>query len=293
MRRHLFFLTFLIIGMSICFPPIKELVQLSFKSELYSHFILIPTVSLFFLLMDRNNIFSDTKWDLVCGMVVCATGLIVYAIALFFKEQLIGITPRNQILLNDYLSLCMIAVVAWMIGSFITIYGTNAFKRARFPLLFLVFAIPIPLFLLHPIIKTLQYASAEAANVIFKLSGVPYLRDGLIFEFTGISIKVAEVCSGIRSSLALFILSILTGHLFLKRISHKIILSLLVFPITVVKNALRIAAISLLANYVDMSFLNNHWVHSSGGIPFFVLALCFFIPCVWLLRRSERSRIIR
>ena len=280
----------LAIGGVIFFPPIRQLANLSFHSELYSHFILIPAVSLFFLLADRKDIFADTDGNLKWGLALCAIALAVFAVASGFRENLIGVTSRSKPTENDYLTLCMVGAITWTMGSFIFAYGLPAFNKARFPMLFLIFTVPIPLFLLHPIIKALQYASAEAANVAFKISGVPYLRDGLIFEFTGITIKVAEVCSGIRSSLALFILSIITGHMFLKRYSHRIILSILVFPITVVKNALRICTITLLANYVDISFLTNHWIHSSGGIPFFAVALCFFIPCVWLLRKTERRK---
>ena len=36
-----------------------------------------------------------------------------------------------------------------------------------------------------------------------------------------------------------------------------------------------------------MKFLTNHWIHSSGGIPFFAAAMAMFIPMVWLLRRRE------
>jgi hypothetical protein len=41
---------------------------------------------------------------------------------------------------------------------------------------------------------------------------------------------------------------------------------------------------------VDMRFLTNHWIHQSGGIPFFAVALTMFIPLVWLLRKSEGRR---
>ena len=99
---------------------------------------------------------------------------------------------------------------------------------------------------------------------------------------------MAEECSGIRSSLSLFILSIITGYLFLRTFSRRVILALAIFPITVVKNGFRIVTITLLANYVDMRFLTNHWIHSSGGIPFFAVAMGMFIPLVWALRRTEK-----
>jgi len=102
---------------------------------------------------------------------------------------------------------------------------------------------------------------------------------------------VAEQCSGIRSSLSLFIVSIVTGYLFLQTVSRRVILAIAVFPISVVKNALRIMTMTLLANQVDPRFLTSHWIHTSGGIPFFALALALFIPLVWMLRKSEARRV--
>jgi exosortase/archaeosortase family protein len=83
------------------------------------------------------------------------------------------------------------------------------------------------------------------------------------------------------------ILSTVTGYLFLRTASRRFILVLAVFPITVFKNALRIVTITFLANQVDQRFLTDHWIHSSGGIPFFAVALTLFIPIVWMLRKSE------
>ena len=145
------------------------------------------------------------------------------------------------------------------------------------------------MFLLNGVVTALQHASAEAADIVFRLTGAPYHRSGLVFEFPNVSVLVAEQCSGIRSSLALFILSIITGYLFLRTFSRRVILALAIFPITVVKNAFRIVTITLLANYVDMRFLTDHWIHSSGGIPFFAVAMGMFIPLVWALRRTEKS----
>jgi exosortase len=279
------------IGLLIFLVPIRLLAQLSFQSELYSHFVLIPVVSLFFLLTEGKTIFKDTKEKALIGLAVCAAALVIYFIAIAFKEQLPVTDLRGKSMPNDYLTLCMVGFVVWIIGGFITIYGVDAFKRARFPLLFLFFIVPIPMFILKPTIKALQYTSAEAANLIFALTGAPYFRDGLIFELPGVVVRVAEVCSGIRSSLALLILSIITGHMFLKRMSRKILLAVIVFPITVIKNAARIVTLTMLASYVDKSFLTNHWLHSSGGIPFFAVALTLFIPMVWLLRRTERREV--
>lgn len=287
MRSHVCFAGLLLIGAAVYSLPIGALAKLVFGNETYSHIPLIPLVSLILLVIQRKSIFAGAGRKPVAGFAVCAGGLILYGLATVLREHLDRLAFRNQDIPNDYLTLCMAGAVAWVIGSFITVYGLQAFKKARFALLFLVFTVPVPVFLLDGIITLLQLASAEASDIVFRLTGVSYHRSGLVFEFPNLAVRVAEECSGIRSSLSLFILSIITGYLFLRTFSRRAILALAIYPITVVKNAFRIVTVTLLANYLDMRFLTNHWIHSSGGIPFFAVAMGMFIPLVWALRRTE------
>lgn len=277
----------LLIGGLVYLAPISSIVRLASANETYDHILLIPAISLFFLLLQRNTIFSKTNRHPLHGLAVMAAGCLVYAGGFLLREELSSPAFRSQDVPNDYLTLCMIGAIAWVFGSFIAVYGTQAFKKARFPLFFLAFAVPLPMFLLNPIVVALQYASAEAADVVFKLTGAAYYRNHLVFEFPNVAVQVAEVCSGIRSSLALVILSVIVGHLFLRSSWNRVILVFSIGPITVFKNALRIVTITLLANYVDLKFLTDHWIHRSGGIPFFAAAMVMFIPIVWMLRRNE------
>jgi exosortase len=290
-RSHVYFAGLLLLGAVVYFFPIGALAKLVFENETYSHMPLIPLVSIFLLVIQRKTIFADVARKPAAGFAVCAAGLVLYGLATLLRGHLDSQAFRNQDVPNDYLTLCMAGAVAWVIGSFIAAYGVRAFKSARFALLFLVFIIPIPVFLLNGIVTSLQFASAEAADIVFRLTGAPYHRSGLVFEFPNVSVLVAEQCSGIRSSLSLFILSIITGYLFLRTFSRRVILAIAIFPITVLKNAFRIVTITLLANYVDMRFLTNHWIHSSGGIPFFAVAMGMFIPLVWVLRKTEKTGI--
>jgi exosortase len=287
MRSHACFAGLVLLGTAVYFFPIGALAKLVFENETYSHISLIPLVSLFLLVVQRKSIFAGAGRSPAAGLAVCAGGLVLYGLATVLREHLGRLEFRNQDVPNDYLTLCMAGWVTWVIGSFIAVYGTHAFKKARFALLFLVFAIPIPVLLLERVITALQHASAEAADIVFRLTGAPYHRSGLVFEFPNLTIRVAEECSGIRSSLSLFILSIITGYLFLRTFSRRAVLALAIFPITVVKNAFRIVTITLLANYVDLRFITNHWIHRSGGIPFFAVAMAMFIPLVWALKRTE------
>ena len=69
----------------------------------------------------------------------------------------------------------------------------------------------------------------------------------------------------------------------------KILLVLLVVPITMLKNGIRIVTLSVLAVYVDRGFLESS-LHRDGGIVFFILALCLLAPILFVLRKSENKR---
>ena len=61
-----------------------------------------------------------------------------------------------------------------------------------------------------------------------------------------------------------------------------------VFPLAIIKNGIRIVTLTLLALYIDESFITNSKLHSEGGIIFFLIALTFLAPILWLLRKSEK-----
>ena len=101
------------------------------------------------------------------------------------------------------------------------------------------------------------------------------------------SIQVAKECSGIRSSLGLFITGILAGHLFLRTGWKKFILILFIYPITVLKNGIRIVTLSSLAVYVDERFITQSFLHRSGGFLFYIPALFLLGIVLWWLRKTE------
>jgi exosortase len=271
----------LILGIILFYSVINSLLSASLAyKQLYSHIPLIPLVSVFFLLADRQSIFRQMDWGWKSGIL-----LIIIAIMV----NLTGKDYRAELAEQNYLSLMMTGVFVWTVGCFFMAFGVAAAKRALFPLLFLVFVIPIPTPILNPVVKTLQIGSAHATHFLFKVIGIPFHREGFLFSIPGISVEVAEQCSGIRSSLCLAITSILAGYLFLKKGWSKVVLVLSVFPITVFKNALRIVTLSLLAAYVDPGFIGRSWLHTSGGIPFFVVGLMLLGPVLWGLRKAEKA----
>jgi exosortase len=275
----------LYLGLSILFfyAPMKLLVESSLDNELYSHIILIPFVSIYLIFTRRREIFQENVASVIPGSI-----LIAAAVGL----DVVGRGLGTDLDTNDFLSVMTFAVVLCWIGGFILFYGLESSRLALFPLLFLFFMVPVPSFLMDRVILLLQICSTEVSYVIFKLTGVPIFREGFTFYLPGLSVEVAKQCGGIRSSLVLFIVSVLAGHLFLTSTKRKFILSLWVLPITIVKNSIRIVTLSLLGVYVDPRILESA-LHRRGGIPFFILALSLLGIVLWLLRRSESNGLFQ
>ncbi len=189
---------------------------------------------------------------------------------------------------SDRLSVAVFAILlVWMAG-FVLCYGTQAFRAALFPWLFLLLMIPIPTFVLDNIVLALQKGSAVMTYALFKLLGVPVFWQHFRFLLPGVQIEIAEECSGIRSSLALFITSILAGYVFLQSNWNKTLFSLFTVPVVIFKNAVRIVTISSLGVYVDPGFLHGR-LHRYGGIPFSLVSLAILVPFLLLLQKGERG----
>ena len=286
LHQRIYTIIIYLLGFIVYFSPLRALIELSFHNQLYSHFLLIPVVSISLLVMSRKRIFAEMGYSPAIGLSVIAAGLVSYAAGILWSRQL------SQ---NDFLFFCMIGFVTWTIGSFIAFYGKMAFQKMLFPMLFLIFMIPIPSIFLDPVIRILQVGSAHAVDGIFKIIGIPYYREGMVFEFTEVTIEVAKQCSGIRSSLAMLITSVVAGYLILPTGWRRVLLSLAVVPITIFKNAVRITTITLLSIYVDEKFLTDSWLHHSGGIVFFAIGLVLLALVIWVLgwRLEKASGQIR
>jgi len=276
--RNIVFLLFTAVAMIVAYTPIRALYS-SNKSEYYSHIALIPLVSIYLIYIKRKEIFAQVNYLFVVGIPVLLLG-----IALFLGGILWGAPLDN----NNYASLIAFSIFIFMNGAFILLYGISAYRAALFPLLFLIFIVPIPTALMDNIIYFLQVGSTEFTNLLFLASGTPYIRDGFVFHLPNVSVEVAAQCSGIRSSMAIFIVAILAGYMFLKSYWKMIFLVICAVLIAMFKNGIRILTLSLLGNYVDPRILSSS-LHKEGGTPFFILGLLLLAPILFFLRRSEKK----
>ncbi len=262
--------------------PLFDLIRFALDDSLFSHVLLIPFVFVYLIRAERARLPRDfdgprrgAAWPLVGGVLLLA------AYWGFWR----GASPLPM---TDYLAIMTSAYLILQVSLAWACFGTAVIRSCAFPITFLVFMIPWPTIMINAVETGLQYASTEVAAGLLSLTGTPFLRDGRVFELPGITIQVAQECSGVRSSYVLLITSVLAAHLMLRTRWKRWALTLFVLPLGILRNGFRVLTISLLCAHVSPEMIDSP-IHHSGGPLFFALSLIpFFLLLVWL-RKSEAS----
>ena len=273
-----------VLVVSLCFGKVLwDLALFSWKEETSSHVLLIPFISAYLVWIKRKELplaVGGLSWSAI------GAGLVgVGSLAVYWSLPTLGVVldPGDRLAV-----LTFSLVVLWGAGGFYFL-GTNLMKKVAFPTVFLIFMVPLPGFVLGGLEHFFQHTSADASELLFRLSGTPVLRTGQYFQFAnGFGIRVAQECSGIRSSLVLFMTALMAGHLFLHDRWRKIALVLLVVPLGILRNAVRILTISLLCIHVSPAMIDSP-IHRKGGPLFFLLSLVPFFLVLAYLRKTDKG----
>jgi exosortase C (VPDSG-CTERM-specific) len=256
--------------------PLYDLVRVALNDEINSHVILIPFISAYVVGQRRGGLPMPESGRLlqILAALLLPAGLVAIT---FFMPGLRA---------DDILSLRIAAFCFFIFAAVLAALGWKFLRAILFPLCFLLFLIPLPLSIIDPLETASRVASTETYAWMMDLSDSSYIRHGFVFMLPGLTIEVAQECSGIRSSFVLFIVSLLAGNLFLSSTWRRIFFSLFVIPLGIVRNAFRIFTLSFLSVHWDPSVIHSP-LHHRGGPLFFALSLIPFCLVLAWLRKSE------
>ena len=266
--------------------PISDLARVSMSSDLYSYIPLVPLISAFLVWTKRRALPSVFVPAPRLALIPLSAGLLL--LASYWGARGMGWTPEA----SDYLALMILSLIALMAAGCLFILGEATLRAIAFPGAFLLFAAPIPSRLHDWIEQWLQYASADAAHLMFSVSGTALFRQGLVFHLPGFVFEVAPECSGIHSTLVLFITALLAGYLLLRTNSRRALLVLAVIPVALLRNGLRIFIIGELCTHIGPEMIDSY-IHRHGGPIFFVLSLVPLYFCLAVLQKSEFRKAAR
>ncbi|HZU99381.1 MAG TPA: EpsI family protein [Planctomycetota bacterium] len=152
--------------------------------------------------------------------------------------------------------------------------GGMAFARAlAFPLAFLALALPLPMNWIASATLELKLLAASAATHTLELFGMTAVRDGSTVHLAAGDVAVEDVCSGMRSLIALVSMGVLVAGL--DRgvpLWRRGVVVALALPVAIAANAVRVAFLCLAVETAGQKVLET-WIHEGSGILVYGISL--------------------
>ncbi len=267
--------------------PLFQWARYCLAADLFSYALLIPFVTAWLIWQQWRQLSFEYRPAPLVALCLGVLGLVAMG-----ASFLAGDAGEAGAVVR--VGLRVLSFVAFLNAAAVGILGGRFLKQVSFPAAFLVFMAPLPPAWVNGIEIGLQHASAAVSGWFFAWTGATFLQQGLVFQLPNITLEVAPECSGIRSTLVLFITSLIAGYLFLKHPWQRALFSALVIPLGIARNAFRIVTIGWLCTEYGPEMIHSP-IHHRGGPVFFALSLLPLFGLLFLFRwwdrRAHRSSV--
>jgi exosortase len=254
-------------------PVLKTLIQDWWGNPDYGHGFLVPVFSGYILWREREKWLNTEIKPNNFGLLVMLGAVVI----------LLGGSLGAELFTTRFSLLILLT------GMIVFLAGWKMLRAVSFPLAFLILMIPIPVIIYNQITFPLQLLASRFATFWLELVQVPVLREGNVLILPNYSLEVVEACSGIRSLMTLLTLAIAYGYLVERRRWVRYALTILMVPIAIVSNAIRIMGTGVLTFHFGPKAAEGFFHEFSGWI-IFLAALVLMFLCHWILRHIGKGR---
>lgn len=176
-----------------------------------------------------------------------------------------------------------------VLGGLLLVYkGWPAVRLMWLPLLFIVFVIPLPGFVVDALTSPMKMGVSYVAENILHALGYPIGRSGVTLTIGQYKLLVADACAGLNSLFALEAIGVF--YLSIMNYANKVrnvALAVFIVPIAFASNVVRVIVLVLVTYYFGDE-AGQGFVHDFAGILLFVVAtmltiladslIGFFVP---------------
>ena len=231
------------------------------------HGKLVPLIFVFLVWYHREEIGNAKKQGSNLGLIWLVAGCMIFAIGARTLQGRMG----------------MAAFPVLLYGIVLFLWGKEVARILLFPIIFLIFLIPMSA--IEQATSNLQWLVTGAAQSICGLFGIQLYREGSTLipvdgSFSGFD--VAEGCSGIRSLMAMIMVTSIFVHLTQTMRWKQIVIFSLSLAFAIVGNAGRIVSIFLVARLFGAPFAGGPYHEVSGYISF-PIAIGAMLGVSWVL----------
>lgn len=227
-------------------------------TEEQGHGPLILAVATYLIWLKRRCLLNgEDRPALIVGWSLLSIGLLAYVLG------------RSQ----DILMLEVGSQIPVIAGSVLLTRGKHGLRELWFPLLFLVFMVPLPGIIVDALTNPLKRHVSEIAEFILYAANYPIARSGVTLTIGPYQLLVADACSGLHSLYSLTAL----GLLYLYLMQHgsamrNVIIGACILPIAFAANVVRVIFL-VLVTYHFGDEAGQGFLHGFAGLVLFVAAL--------------------
>jgi exosortase D (VPLPA-CTERM-specific) len=252
-----------------------ELVRRWTNQEEYSHGFLIPLVVAWLLWTRRDALLASIGRPSWTGPLLILLAMIMHVVgalsAIFILSQL--------------------AFIVALLGIILAVGGFPLLRTAFFPVIFLIFAIPLPYFVDANLSLQLQLISSQLGAFFIGLFEIPVYVDGNVIDLGTYKLQVVDACSGLRYLFPLVSLSYLAAYLFNAPIWQRAVVLFSSVPITIAMNGFRIGMVGVTVDRWGTRLAEGALHFFEGWIIFVASALLLTLE-VYLLARLSGRRFV-
>lgn len=264
-------ITILLSIWSLLFIPVyPELVRDWLSHSDNSHGFIVPVMAGYFIWRKKEQLDSapvGSSWQGGCVLLL--------SLAVYLLSYAGGIAAASRF-----------ALVLSLLGLLWFNLGSEMIRILAFPILFLLFMIPVPSSLMSFVSMPLQLIATRVSVRIIELCSVPVYREGNMLFFVGTQLEVAEACSGIRSITALTMTSCAIATGLKNGWKGKTLMVVAAIPIALVANVLRISGTGILAHFFGDQVARG-FLHEFSGILIFVFGLAALLGTFAIINRKK------
>ena len=275
------YLLWLLWGLALVFlgfvfrTGLAEMLDVWFNVEEYSHGFFIPCISAYFIWLRRAELTPVTTFkESIPGLSLLFLGLLI-----FVPGSLAALYAIEQY-----------AFLLALTGLFTTIFGVKGLRVAAVPLLFLVFMVPFPAFIISTISSKLQLISSWFGVEFIRACNIMVYLEGNVIDLGIYKLQVVDACSGLRYLFPLSSLAFLCAYLFVGPFWQKLLIFLSSAPLTIFMNSFRIGVIGVLVNSWGTEMAEG-FLHDFEGWVVFLLCMVLLFIEMWIFSRISGRKV--
>jgi exosortase B len=173
----------------------------------------------------------------------------------------------------DFISLEVFALLGIAITIAYGFVGMQVLQRFWFPILYLMFLVPMPGWFLDQVTAPLKEFVSYAAETLLSGAGYAIVRQGVILFVDQYQLLVKDACAGLNSLFSLTAISLF--YIYLRHNAswrYALFLVLWIIPIAIFANLVRVITLVLITHYWGEAAAQG-FLHNSAGMLMFVAAL--------------------